>query len=1033
MRELFGTVLRLRFLVAALAAVLLVVGLARLRSMPVDVLPEFGPPLVEVQTEAVGLSAEEVEELITVPLEQNLLNGVAWLDTIRSESVSGLSSVTLVFLPGTDLYRARQMVAERLAQGAPTLPRVSRGPVMLQPKSASSRVLVVRLSSNSLSAIEMSVLARWTITPRLMGVPGVANVATWGMKDRQLQVQVDPDRLQAYQVSLLQIVESVGNALWVSALSFVEASTPGNAGFIDTPQQRLGIRHVTPIVSADSLSKVFVQGTGTLLIDEGKVDLSRLPKSGGAVRLMDVADVVEGHQPLIGDALAGDGANLLLLIEKAPGSDTVQVTRGVEEALATLRPGLGDMEFDSSLFRPATFIEAARANLARVLLWACAIVVVLIGLLFFDWRAVLVGLVAIPLSLMTALTLLYWCGATLNSMVLTGLVVASGLLVHDVIVVIDGMKRRGPLEGLLESSGGVLFGALVGLLAVLPCFFVQGILGDLLRPLVVAYVVAVLASTFVALIVTPALCAILLRGGSHTPAFALHRGLAAAHENMLRRLLFRPRSAYLALAILAAVGLGATPFLRWDLLPAFAERDILIRLDAAPGTSLPGMVRLVNRAMGALRSIPGVSDVGALVGRAELGDRIVGVDSAEVLVHLAPTADYGATVGALRTTMSAYPGITCAVETNLARLTDRIVEKTSAPIVVRLYGQDWTTLRDESERLRRELSGIAGVDEVAFSLPAEEPTLEVEVDLTAASAHGINPGQVRRAASTMVNGMQVGSLFQEQKVFDVVVWSTPKSRGGLLDVRDLLIDTPFHVPVRLGDVAQVRMQPRPSVIRHQDVSRYVDIAVAVTGRSARSVADDLRSHLRRTRFPLEYHAKVFGAFERERAARLRLLSLVTIAAIGTLLLVQAAYGSWRLAVLSLLALAGSCAGGLVALALAAPQISLGAVFGLLAILGIAASNQFMLIRSLRRMEQERTEAPGPELVLRGVRERFDAVLTTALTLSLAVVPVLLGGVVPGLEILRPMALVILSGLVSATIVHMFVLPASYLHRTRPAP
>src|ERR1043166_9702540 len=320
MRGIVGTILKFRLLVVVLAAVLMVFGIIQLRRISVDVLPEFAPPYVEIQTEALGLSAEEVEQLITVPLEHNLLNGVAWLEKIRSESVAGLSSLTLIFQPGTDLYRARQMVAERLSQAAVALPRVSRGPVMLQPKSATGRVLIVRLSSKKLSAIQMSVLARWTITPRLMGVPGVANVAVWGLRDRQLQVQVDPDRLRAYQVSLLQVLESVGNALWVSTLSFVEAATPGNAGFIDTPQQRLGIQHISPIVSPESLSQVSVQGTGALLVNQAERDRP-IPRQGGAVRLIDVADVVENHQPLIGDALAGDGANLLLVIEKFPGSD----------------------------------------------------------------------------------------------------------------------------------------------------------------------------------------------------------------------------------------------------------------------------------------------------------------------------------------------------------------------------------------------------------------------------------------------------------------------------------------------------------------------------------------------------------------------------------------------------------------------------------------------------------------------------------------------------------------------------------------
>ena len=300
-RGIIAWSLKFRFLVVVVAVALVVYGIIQLRDMPVDILPEFSPPFVEIQTESLGLSAEEVEQLITVPMEQDLLNGVPWLKTIRSESLPGLSSIVLIFEPGTDLMRARQMVSERLTQ-AVALPHVSKPPTMLQPMSSTGRVMVVGLSSKTLSMIQMSVLARWTIAPRLMGVPGVANVAIWGQRDRQLQVQVDPKRLKDNKVSLLDVLETTGNALWVSTLSFVEASTPGTGGFIDTASQRLGIRHILPIVSPEGLAKVPIENT--------------------SLQLGDVANVVEDHQPLIGDALTSEGPSLLLVIEKFPGANT---------------------------------------------------------------------------------------------------------------------------------------------------------------------------------------------------------------------------------------------------------------------------------------------------------------------------------------------------------------------------------------------------------------------------------------------------------------------------------------------------------------------------------------------------------------------------------------------------------------------------------------------------------------------------------------------------------------------------------------
>ena len=1048
LRGIFGAILRFRFLVVVMAAALMVLGIIQLRHMPVDVLPEFSPPYVEIQTEALGLSTEEVEQFITVPLEHNLLNGVAWLDKIRSESVSGLSSVTLIFEPGTDLHRARQMVAERLSQAAVLLPRVSKGPVMLQPKSATSRVQIVRLSSKKLSAIQMSILARWTITPRLMGVPGVANVATWGMRDRQLQVQVDPERLHAYYVSLLQVLESVGNALWVSSLSFIEAATPGSAGFIDTPQQRLGIQHISPIVSPESLSQVTVQGRGTYLIDESGVDLTTTPKIDGVVRMIDLGDVVESHPPLVGDALAGDGANLLLVIEKFPGSDTVKVTRGVEAALTMLRPGLGGLEIDATIFRPATFIAMARNNLARAALIAGVIVALMAGFFFCNWRATLISLITIPLSAIAAGLVLQLRGATLNMMILMGLLVAIAVIVGDAIMVVENILRRlrhpqGQGKGemprspagvilatMIETRGTMIFAILICLLAVLPVFSLPEIDGTFFQPLAVTYVLAILASTFVAFLFTPALSAILLPGFSDAPvdhaATRLIRRLQAGYDRLLGRIIARPRTAYLTVAILAGVGLGLMPLHRPSLLPTFKERDLLIRLKAVPGTSHPEMVRLVNRVTGELRAMPGIQNVGAMVGRAVLGDRAVGINSAEVCVKIAPSADYDSTVTAIRAAINGYPGIASEVQTYLNQITRQVVAPAGAPIVVRIYGHDWTILQSKAEELRQGLTGIAGVSDLMVELPMEEPTLEVEPDLAALQRKGVNPGMVRRAASTLVNGIQVGSLFQDQKVFDVVVWSTPQTRGSLTDVRNLLIDSPFFkVPVRLEDVAQVRLVPRRSLIRHEDVSRYVDLGINVKGRDARSVMEDIQSRLRQFQFPLEYHAKVLGTHEQQQAARNRLFAFAAIALLAILLLLQAAYENWRLAILSLLTLPLALVGGLAALAAAEAQ-SISTAFGLLAVFGMAARNQIMLIRRLRQLEREQGESSGLELILRGTRERFAPIVMTALSIALALLPVLLMGDIPGLEVLRPTALVILSGMVTCTVVDLFVVPVLFL-------
>ena len=441
-RSIVGTSLRYHFLVITLAVVLVIVGVNQLGSMPVDALPEFSPPFVEIQTEALGLSAQEVEQMITVPMEQDLLAGVAWLDVIRSESVPGLSSVVIYFEPGTDLYRARQMVAERLAQAAIGIPHVSKPPAMIQPTSSANRFMIVGLSSQELSLIEMSVLARWVIGPRLLGVPGVANVSVWGNRDQQLQVLVDPEHLREMGVTLEQVVETTGNSLWVTPLTFLEGSTPGTGGFIESPNQRFGIWHVLPIKSPEDLAQVPIERT--------------------ALTLGDVSEIVTDHQPLIGDAIKNDSPNLLLVIEKLPGTNILDVTEGVDAALTALRPGFSSIDFDASIYRPATFIERARANLTQALVIAALLVALVLGLFFYGWRAALISLVAIPVSMLAAVYVLHLRGQSLNAMVVAGLVIATGLIIDDAVVDVEHIVRRLRQNRLQENPkqvGGVILEA----------------------------------------------------------------------------------------------------------------------------------------------------------------------------------------------------------------------------------------------------------------------------------------------------------------------------------------------------------------------------------------------------------------------------------------------------------------------------------------------------------------------------------------------------------------------------------------------
>ncbi|HZL84584.1 MAG TPA: efflux RND transporter permease subunit [Candidatus Krumholzibacteria bacterium] len=1015
-RSIVESSLRFRPLVIAIAAVVMAVGVARLDDMPVDVFPEVLPPIVQVQTEALGLSAAEVEQLITVPIEADLLAGTAWVETMRSESVPGLSSIELTFKQGTPLMDARQMVQERLTQ-AHALPNVSRPPQMLQPLSFSNRVMMVGLSSEKLSLIEMSVLARWTIRPRLLGVPGVANVAIWGQRERQLQVQVDPERLAEKNVSLLQVIKTTGNALWFSPLTFLESSVAGTGGFVETPNQRLGVRHVLPISTAADLAKVPVEDAG--------------------MRLEEVATVVEDHQPLIGDAMNGHGPGLLLVIEKLPGVNTLEVTDEIQEALDALAPGLAGVEIDSDVYRPANYIRGAIGNVAKSLLVALVLVTVALLALFRDWRAALVGVLTIPVSLMAAVLVIYASGATINAMVLAGLVIALGVLIDDGIVESDNFLRRlrkgsgrstarTILEAAFAMRGSMMFATALVLLAAVPVFFMTGVPGELIKPMAVSYGLAVLASMVVAMTVTPALALILMQRlpvGRRESGFSgwvqSRYGLNSPGRSAT------PRAAF-ALAVVAAVaGIALLPTIRVRPMPTFKEPDLLIQWDAEPGTSRQAMNRIIDRVSHELRGLPGVRHVGAHVGRAILSDQVVGVNSSEIWVNLDPKADYAQTVATVESVVHGYPGLDADVMTYMRSRFGEALSGVDEPIVVALYGQDLNLLQSEAEKMKHALAGIEGVVDPHTELEPQEPVVEIEVNLAAAEKHGIKPGDVRRAAATLLAGIEVGNLFEEQKMFEVVVWGVPQIRHSVDGIHDLLIDTPGGSHVRLGDIASIRVVSAPNVIRRENVARRVDVAADVHGRSAEAVAADVRSLIQSTKFPLEYRAELQGDFARQRAARTRILVAAVAAGIGAWLVLQAAFGSWRLASAVVLTLPMALAGGVIAAAVGGGTLALGSLAGFLTVLGLAARQCVALVHCYRELRHDEGMAFGSELVRRGVRDRAAAIWTAAIVTAAAVLPFVVFATAPGHEILGPMALVILGGMVTSTLYALCVVPALY--------
>lgn len=1000
-------------------------GFFQLRDAQVDVLPEFKAPYVEVQTEALGLSAVEVEQLITSPMEADLLNGVAFLDEIRSMSVPGLSSIELYFEEGTDVLRARQMVQERLTE-ARALPNVSKAPVMIQPLSSTGRAMMIGLSSEDVSLIDLSVLARWKIRPKLMGVPGVANVAIWGQRERQLQVQVDPQRLSDRGVTLSQVIRTTANSLWVSPLSFVEASTPGTGGFIDTPQQRLGIQHVLPITTPADLSRVSLEG-----------------QRGAGTTLGEVVSVTEDHQPLIGDALSGADPQLLLVIEKFPGASTLTVTRDVENAMRSLAPGLQGIVIDTQVYRPATFLENALDNLGIAALLGLLLMVIVIGALSSSWRVALISVLTVLASLTAALTVLQLRGTTFNTMILAGLVVALGVIIDDAVTEADNVRRglqqrdSGP-DGLSPADAvaasvarlrsPLLFATLVLIVAALPLLLLEGVTDSIFSPFVMSYVLAVLASLLVALTLTPALAIYLLRAkpteNRDRPAV---RWLRAGHRKALPRLLRRPVLAYAGIGVLLLVGLAFLPGLGGgSTMPTRQDRDLLVRWDAAPGTSLPAMRQQAAALTSDLRAVDGVRSVGAHVGRAVTSDQVVGVNSGELWVSLKPDANYDRAVQDVQRVVKDRAGPQAeAIGYPEQRMLD-LGPTNDPPIVVRVYGEDLEELRQQGEDVRQKLTAIRGTVQPQLRMAPVEQTVQIEVDLTRAQQYGLKPGDVRRAAATLIAGIQVGSLFEEQKVFDVIVVGTPATRENLSDVQNLLIDTPDGKHVRLRQVADVRVTPAPNVLRHDSVSRYVDVVADVRGRDVDAVTDDVRATLSTLQLPVSYHAELRGDYADRQDARLRLGLLGLAAALLIFLLLQAAFASWRLAVLMSVVLLAALVGGVAVARLDQGTLSRTTLLALFTVAGIAARQGLVLIRQWEELERGADGRPEEAAVSAVLHERLAPIVTTALAVAAAVAPFLFLGAIAGQELIRPMAAVILGGLVTSTLVILFFLPPLYL-------
>jgi CzcA family heavy metal efflux pump len=1037
LRQLVRFSLHQRFLVVAIAAGVVAAGVASVLRSPVDVFPEFAPPLVEVQVEAPGMSSEAVERLVTVPLEANL-SGLPRMTTLRSKSVQGVGSVQMIFEQGSDVFAVRQMVNERVSAAARQLPPTVKPPQVLPPLSSTSRILKLGLTPKKgpdgkplCTTTDISVLMRWTIEPRLRGVPGVSNVSTYGQHDRNYQVRADPARLAKYGVTLDQLRQATSRAVVI-----------GSAGFLDNENQRMAIQYATRLDHFEDLR-----------------DLVVAQKGGQTVYLSQVADLDIGSPPGIGEGVVNDEVGLLVVIEKYPWANTFKVTQDVEKAVDALRPGLPNVEINTTIFRPATFIERAVHNLRHAMLLGCVLVALIVIAFLMDLRTAVISLTAIPLSIVAALLVLNLAGYALNTMILAGLVIAVGEVVDDAIIDVENITRRLRQQGShsrlrvvlaasLEVRSAVVYATAIVALVCLPIFFLGGVAGSFFRPLATAYILAVVASLLVAVTVTPALSLMLLPGNlgeRREPLLA--RAVRSAYRVLLAPVLRVPIVALAGVVALAAGAVLLLPSFKEEYLPQFQETDFLMHWIAKPGVSLAESTRDIQRVSSDLRKETAVRDFGSHIARAEIGEEIYGSNFAELWVSLKDDyGDYAAARKKIMSVLDRHAGYEHDLLTYLQERIKEVLTGTGASVVVRIYGPDLATLRGKAKDLADAINGkgntgkVPGVVDLKVEAQALVPQLNLTIDARKCAALGLAPGTVADAVTIYVNGLKVGDVHQDQRVFDLVLLGKPELRENPWPA---LLELPIDVPqppgpesgrsatVPLKDLATLEIRPAPNIVRHDKASRCIDVTCNVQpGSDLGAVVREIQKRAE----PLNqegYRLEFLGEYAARQENQRQLLGVGLLAVLGIVALLYSDFRSWRLTLLVFLTLPFALIGGVYSAYLTGGVLSLGSLVGFITVLGIAARNGIMLVSHYRHLQEVESMPFGRELVLRGATERVVPILMTALAAGLGLLPLALGGNQPGYEIEYPMAIVILGGLLTSTVLNLLVVPALYQWIGRP--
>ncbi len=1021
---LVGFSVRHRGIVLALAAAALLYSITGLARARYDVFPEFAPARVAVQTEAPGFVPEQVEVLVTKPLE-DAINGVTGIASIRSQSIQGLSVITAVFDEGTDIFRARQAVAERISEVGRRLPATVRAPVLSPLTSSTGTVLVLGLTSTTRTLRDQRTFADWTLRPALLAVPGVGRVSVWGGEVRQLQILLDPARLRTYGLG-------IGDAVAAAR----EATGVRGAGVLDNANERIVVRTDGQLTSPSQLARSVVREGG-----------------GGVLRLRDLGRVAEGAEPRIGAGAVNGEPGVVVSIDAQLGANVREVARAVERVLDALRPAIAEegLALHPDLFRPTTFIDLALHNVTNSLLVGGILVVTVLILFLGNVRTAAASLFAIPLSLLTAVSVLEALGLSINTLTLGGLAIAIGEVVDDAIIDVENIARRlrenaarsdprpasaVALDASLEVRASVVYATFVVALVFVPVITLSGVQGAIFRPLGVAFILAILASLVVAMTVTPAMTLALLERRSEAQREArLLARMKRDYARMLYALQGHSRMLTAAVAALVLVAVAAIPFFGGTFLPDFREGHFQVHMWAVPGTSLDESLRIGRAVTHALRADPRVRSVAQRAGRAELSEDTWGTYYSELEVDLIPLHGRAAeTIQTdLRARLAVFPGVNFSLQPLLTERMEEVVTGATAPIVVKLFGPDLDSLDRAARVVESMVKTVPGAADVAYSSPAVAPEVVVRLRTAALADNGVTAGAALDAVATATAGTTVAQVFEGNRATDVVVMVDPRFVHRPEDLGSIPVRSAGGRLVALSQVAEIARTVGRDAVGHDGARRLQTVTVNPAGRDVASFTTELEHRLARLRLPAGVYSEIGGTAGERRAAQGELIIRGLLVAAAILILLVLAFGDMRRLLLVLVNLPFALVGGVIAVAASGGWLSLGSLVGFVTLFGISARNSIMLISHYDHLVQFEGAVWGPETAVRGAQERLGPILMTALVTGLALLPLVIGSGDPGREIEGPLAIVIVGGLVTSTLLNLFVLPTLALKFGRFTP